>query len=508
MAATMINSRPTLFYSGLAPIEDAATYVWRSFGLEIIIFLATLTCATILKRMGSKPLRLKKHCKVVDHSDFYLEKPYKEKHRAAATPQRCSYPETGAEPLRASREVATARGTGAKEVAHVIDTVVRGMAESPTVSRANHALKMYSDLQLTCKDQGPLIHEAARLSKHKAEDFYKTLVQCAIRAGRPGMIDEIIADMISQGVPRSLAFYESAMKQVAGQRLFHLALEIYDRLAADGLEPSPVTYSCLISFALEVGELSQALGFFDRLSATSTTPSIRAYMSVLRVHAKRKDWTASVDLLHSMQKRGVKVDCIVLNIVLATGIAADQVEGAEALLKEADAHKPPFSDVVSHNTVIKGYSQRRDVAGAEAALSRMIKRGLVPNGISFNTTMDAAVRAQQIEVAWRLLDRMREAGLRPDKFTCSIMVKGLARCPSNEGAVAALALLREAGGTADVALRASMYHTVLDVLAKAGNHEVLALAVAQMRQAGLSQNQAALRLVTEALGDEAGSEKL
>lgn len=489
MVVTVTALAPTFIPAGLAIIEESVTFAWRSFGLEIVIFLATMTCATILKRMGNTPLRVKKRCQVIDQSDFYSEKPHKEKrldHRAAAPHQRRILPNTGAEPLRAPKELVTVRGTGVREVAHSIDAIVKGIAESSTPSRAIHALKVYADLRVSLKENGLLIMEAAPLCKHKPEDFYRTMVQCAMRGGRPEMIDEIITDMISQGVPRSLAFYESAMKQIAGQKLFQLALKIYDRLAADGLEPSPVTYSCLVRFAAEVGELNRAVNFFEKLSATSTTPSIRAYMSVLRVHAKRKDWAASLELLRNMQARGVKVDSLVLNIVLATAVAADQIEAAEALLKEADAHGPPFSDVVSHNTLIKGYSQRRDVTGAELALRRMMKRGLAPNGISFNTAMDAAVRAQKVDAAWRMLDQMREAGHHPDKFTCSIMVKGLAQCPTSEGAVAALALLRQAGGSADVALQTSMYNTVLDTLTKANNHDVHALAVAQMRQAGLA----------------------
>eukprot|EP00421_Protoceratium_reticulatum_P012483 CAMPEP_0168403956 /NCGR_PEP_ID=MMETSP0228-20121227/24393_1 /TAXON_ID=133427 /ORGANISM="Protoceratium reticulatum, Strain CCCM 535 (=CCMP 1889)" /LENGTH=88 /DNA_ID=CAMNT_0008417569 /DNA_START=88 /DNA_END=351 /DNA_ORIENTATION=- len=83
------------------------------------------------------------------------------------------------------------------------------------------------------------------------------------------------------------------MKQLAGQKFYHLALNIHDRMVADGLEPSAVTCSCLISFAAEVGELDRAAHFFEKL-ASLTTPSIRAYMTVLRVHGRRQDWPAAL----------------------------------------------------------------------------------------------------------------------------------------------------------------------------------------------------------------------
>merc|ERR1740133_150359 len=101
------------------------------------------------------------------------------------------------------------------------------------------------------------------------------------------------------------------MKQLAGQKHHHFALAMYDRLVGDGLEPSAVTCSCLISFAAEVGEFARAIGFFEKL-ASMTTPSIRAYMTVLRVHAKQRDWTRTLAIFHNMQKLDVKVDHLVL----------------------------------------------------------------------------------------------------------------------------------------------------------------------------------------------------
>merc|ERR1719284_1549013 len=112
------------------------------------------------------------------------------------------------------------------------------------------------------------------------------------------------------------------MKLLAGKRQHPLALDVYDRLVADGHEPSAVTCSCLINFAAEVGDQDRAISFFEKLSSIST-PSIRACMTVLRVHAKRQDWESSLATLRQMKRRGVDPDSLVLNFALATGVAAD-----------------------------------------------------------------------------------------------------------------------------------------------------------------------------------------
>merc|ERR1719313_1675544 len=102
--------------------------------------------------------------------------------------------------------------------------------------------------------------------------------------------------MKALSVPRSLYFYESAMKQLAGQQQYDLALSVYEHVSADNLQPSAVTYSCLIDFAAKVGEFQKAIRFFEMVCETSV-PSIRAHMAVLRVYSKLQDWTASVNLL-------------------------------------------------------------------------------------------------------------------------------------------------------------------------------------------------------------------
>merc|ERR1719440_2365884 len=148
-------------------------------------------------------------------------------------------------------------------------------------------------------------------------------------------------------------------------------------------------------------------------------------MTVLRIHAKRQDWPASLETVRDMQCRGGPLDSIALNIVFATGVAADRIEEVESLLAEANSHDPPLSDVVSHNTLIKGYAHRCNGDGAARVIKRMRQRGLTPNAITFNTAMDAAVRGARSGTAWALLRDMRSSGLKPDKFTCSILGKSL-----------------------------------------------------------------------------------
>jgi pentatricopeptide repeat protein len=246
---------------------------------------------------------------------------------------------------------------------------------------ADEALSLYADLRST--GQYLQINELARQSKRQTSiEFYAALLQSAVRAGKPQQVQSFLEDMKQAQIERPLAFYESAMKVLSSKKYYKEALHIYDVLTADGLRPSPVTLSCLINFTAEIGDYDRAIGFFEQLASTST-PSIRAYMTALRVHSKRQDWNRSLSILRSMQERKVQIDALILNTILSTGVAAGKTEPAEALLHEMAKTNPQMPDVISYNTVLKGYAHQKTAEKALSILNSMLERGVRPNGITF-----------------------------------------------------------------------------------------------------------------------------
>jgi len=253
-------------------------------------------------------------------------------------------------------------------------------------------------------------------------DVFAALIQCAGNVGRPDLVEALFDDMSAAGIERSLELYETTMKMLASKKCYAEALSVCSRLEADGLEPSPVTLSCLISFAVEVGKCDRAIDFFNRLSACSM-PSIRACMTILRVHSRRQDWQKSLAVIRDMQSRKAPLDSLVLNIVLSTVVSACELDAAKSLLQEFA--NMGIADVVSYNTVMKGLAQQKSGGQALSLLDEMCKAGVIPNAITFNTAIDAAVRSLQVEDAWGVLKQMLDAGLAPDKFTCTTLMKGL-----------------------------------------------------------------------------------
>jgi pentatricopeptide repeat protein len=477
-----------------APILEVtlsvAAAIWKFLGTELAIFAITVFFLVIIKNTKVKQVASKfcggalRHAaplgkgayaaSTTDKCKAAPRVPLNRQQRrvpAVDTVVPCSRPADNntTRSLRESYGAAVQR-----EPWRLVDEICCSTHANASAWAASQNIELYKELQLLLVSSGTSLGEACCYSRHSTFDLYSCMVQNVVRTSQCHLVERLLEDMARQGITRSLSFYEAAMKQLAGQKQYQIALNVYDHLVKDGLTPSNVTYSCLVSFAAELGEYERALSFFEMLSA-STTPSIRAYMTVLRVHAKRQDWTASLATFRGMQRRGVTLDSLVLNVVLATGVSADKVEEADALVMEGDAASPRITDVVSYNTLVKGYLQRSDLATAVGLIDRMQQVGIKPNAITFNTMIERAARGFQMNgQAWQLLSKMRSCGLKPDRLTCSILVRGLGKHPNREQLQDAADLLQEARACCDPALLSNLQGIVLEGASRAGESRLLA----------------------------------
>jgi len=458
--------------------------VWEAVGMEILIFTLTLFFAAVLRNAGQVPPN-----KPQKSSKLHVEAmPLKPKPKAAT---QCSpMPPASWQPVAQRRSVSPEAEP--RRLARLVDEIVMSVRAQPGTRAAAWALGQYSELRQELQRSSISMQHISKFARSPALDLFHTLISSAVRCGQGYLISSLIEDMVRLGVPRPMSLYESAMKQLAGQKQHQQALEVYDRMAEDGFKPSTVTCSCLVNFAAEAGDSDRAIEFFRKLQAL-TTPSIRAYMTILRVHCRRADWPSSLAILQDMEERGVALDSLTLNVALATCVATENFQAAEDLLESGLKATPRVSDVVSCNTVIKGYAARGDPTGALRILERMQKRGLRPNAITMNTVMDAAVRSNKLDEAWAVLDRMRSLGMTPDKFTCTILVKGVRKTMQTGSCRAVMDVLQEVGDGCEPSLRNSLHNTLLDAALSIPDHTLSLHVASRMRSAGIPVSEAATR---------------
>jgi len=488
-----------MFSSSMKDITHQLTVVlsalWDAVGVEIMIFSLTLCAGLTVRTLALFQARAKQRVQEEGKRCQTVQQQSCEKSRVPET--RESFRRV---PVRVT-SVAQLKKNCQPQKSGLVENIIHLAKDRPGCPQNSlGVVEMYQSLK---RNNGDIrIGELTRPAKISPISFYTLVIQSVIRANKHEHLEEVLQDMADQGVERTLCLYESIMKQLAGLKQLRLALRIYDRLVAEGLEPSAVSYSCLISFAAEVGEVSRAVGFFDRLSEL-TTPSIRAYMTMLKMYSKMLNWPASLNIFRDMQHRGVRVDTLALNVLLGTGVSTGKISEVEALVTEAGLMVPSPLDAVSYNTLMKGYVQNTDVAKAIDVMKRMQRQGLAPSSVTFHTAMDASVRSSHQAPAWHLLEMMRAAGMTPDNYTCSILVKGLSRESTPDRVKVCLEILHDGQKSCTACLQGTLYNAVLEAAISCGDESLVTQVVEEMKRHSVAPVGAKQKQLAQILGQEA-----
>ena len=135
-------------------------------------------------------------------------------------------------------------------------------------------------------------------------------------------------------------------------------------------------------------------------------------------------------------------------------------ETIDKLLAEIKNISTP--DVITYNTLMKGYCSNSDIKGARALLKEMEEAGHRPNDVSYNSLLNACVSSGNgnFHDAWETIAMMEKAGVAVDHYTISIMMKALKKTRNPKDVNLVLQLLDRAG--LDVCADEILLNTVLE----------------------------------------------
>merc|ERR550537_537444 len=120
-----------------------------------------------------------------------------------------------------------------------------------------------------------------------------------------------------------------------------------------------------MKFAVECDrtELSQEL--------FSKTPhaEIQNYMSLIRAAGRQKDVDRAFEILEELKASNITIDIAAYNCVLDVCVICGNMKRAEALCN--DMRKISKLDMITYNTLLKGYCGQGDLKGARKLLQEM-----------------------------------------------------------------------------------------------------------------------------------------
>jgi len=158
-------------------------------------------------------------------------------------------------------------------------------------------------------------------------------------------------------------------------------------------------------------------------SGVSFDPKVREeiqHAKEIRVCGKSGDLQAALGIF--TQQVDTDSSPISYNAMLEACVACGDLSRALEIFSKAKQGN--CADVVSYNTVVKGYVAHGKVSEAKQLVAEISACGLSPTHASFHTILNSLSSGEDRIAVWSLLADMHAAGVSPNAVTCSILLKG------------------------------------------------------------------------------------
>ncbi|CAK0862347.1 unnamed protein product [Prorocentrum cordatum] len=152
----------------------------------------------------------------------------------------------------------------------------------------------------------------------------------------------------------------------------------------------------------------------------SASPGGPRQVGLLKSFGAEQDLSAALQVFEACPEKTVCLHNALLDICVDL---RDMAAAERVMSRAAEAG---VADVCTYNIIIKAYLKSGDLPRARSAIRAMRSGGLVPNAVTFNELIDAAVRAGREDV-WGLVDEMRACGVKPNQVTLSTLLKNVQR---------------------------------------------------------------------------------
>lgn len=270
-----------------------------------------------------------------------------------------------------------------------------------------------------------------------SEELYSTFIQAAIRVGKLDVVERMLRSMRSSGLNPSCKCWQTTFRMLSSRKHFSMCLQVYSIFGKD-MEADKVSLSCLVNAALEIGQAEQAGVILEQYAKVQL--EAKDYVLFFRTYQSLNDADAAEAVF---RKLGKETSNLMFNLLLLTCVNNKDPERALRLLQEAHELQTPGAaasecmvDVVSYNTVIKGFARDLNAQQCFACLNQMQDYGLQPDPITFGTLLDLCIADNHLEIADEIVKLLLQSHRELDTVVCTLFLKGLVKANCLDRAIA------------------------------------------------------------------------
>jgi pentatricopeptide repeat protein len=172
----------------------------------------------------------------------------------------------------------------------------------------------------------------------------------------------------------------------------------------------------------------------QRVASAFNTNEIAMRANDIRSCGKNGDLKGAIKVFERLGSQANNT--LILNSLLDACVECKDMPKAVEYFNQPELHA--VTDVVSFNTMMKGYIASGQEQEAKRLLEELAQNGLGATRTSFHGLLNARVNAGDFNAAWKLVTEMQANDISPNAVTCSILMKGKMTSTSDLSRVLAL----------------------------------------------------------------------
>ncbi|KAK2990973.1 hypothetical protein RJ640_005455 [Escallonia rubra] len=221
--------------------------------------------------------------------------------------------------------------------------------------------------------------------------------------------------------------YETTVRRLAAARKFSCVEDILEHQKKFDDFADERFAVRLISLYGKAGMLDHARKLFDEMPQLNCERTVMSFNALLAAHVNCKKFEKIGELLREMrEKLSIKLDIVSYNTIIKGFCGAGSVDSAfEVIHKmEKDGLEP---NIISFNTLLNAFYSIGRSFDADKLWEMMESKDIVPNVRSYNPKLRALVADKRVLEAARLVEEMESKGVKPDTYSINALIKGFCR---------------------------------------------------------------------------------
>lgn len=234
---------------------------------------------------------------------------------------------------------------------------------------------------------------------------YGTLVEGYCRMRRVEKALEMVGEMTKEGIEPNAIVYNPIIDALAEAGRFKEALGMMERFHVLEIGPTISTYNCLVKGFCKAGDLVGASKILKMMISRGFLPTPTTYIYFFRYFSRCGKIEEGMNLYTKMTESGYAPDRLTYHLVVKMLCEGERLDMAVQVCKEM-RHKRYDMDLATSTMLIHLLCKMHRLEEAFAEFEDMIRRGIVPQYITFQKMNVELKRRGMTEMAQKLCSLM------------------------------------------------------------------------------------------------------